>query len=247
MLNILLIDNDLNTIINTFDIFSNFSTLDYKIKNICQYEEELVTYVKDFAYDLIIINLNMNKINPYMLLNTLKERNLLHKTIAFSELSQSETLHLMYQYYKVFNVFSLPIDLNRLKKSIEKICINAKDKNEKTEITEILELFRFNKTSEGYKYIIDCLNICIRNDYKKLPKLSIIFEEIIKERNLDLETASHVEWNIQKSVQTMRQYTSPFIMDKYFPFLPSPKLFLNTILAMYYEQNKEKGLLKNNS
>ena len=233
MLNILLIDNDLVSIDKVFNAMTSTTEFECKVEYICRTQSEIEFCIQNKKYDVIILNLNMTKSNPYYFLNKLKEKNILQKTITISNISKKELIHLTNNYQDIFNNFSFPLDLKLLYKSIKKIYINLKkEKNIRKNIVNILNIFNFNKSSLGYGYIIDCLNICISNSYKKLPKMKIICEKIAKESNLT--SPKVIDWNMQKTIKNMRIYTDRSILNKYFAFEPSTKIFLNEVLSIYY-------------
>lgn len=233
MLNILLIDNDLVSINKVFNVMAGVTGFECKIGYICKTESEIEFCIQDTKYDVIILNLNMTKSNPYFFLNKLKEKNILQKTITISNISKKDLTRLTNNYQEIFNNFSFPLDLNSVHKSIKKIYINLKkEKNIRKNIVSILNIFNFNKSSLGYSYIIDCLNICISKGYKRLPKMNTICNEIAKQNNLT--SSKTIDWNIQKAIKNMRIYTDSSVLNKYFSFDPSTKIFLNEILSIYY-------------
>lgn len=233
MLNILLIDNDLVSINKVFNVMTGVTGFECKIGYICKTENEIEFCIQDTKYDVIILNLNMTKSNPYFFLNKLKEKNILQKTITISNISKKDLTRLTNNYQEIFNNFSFPLDLNSVHKSIKKMYINIKKgKKIRKNITNILNIFNFNKSSLGYSYIIDCLNICISKGYKRLPKMNTICNEIAKQNNLT--SSKTIDWNIQKAIKNMRIYTDSSVLNKYFSFEPSTKIFLNEILSIYY-------------
>ena len=61
----------------------------------------------------------------------------------------------------------------------------------------------FNKSNLGFNYIIDCLSICVNNNYHFIPKMNILYEQLINNNYYINRSFNAVKWNISKAVQTM--------------------------------------------
>lgn len=101
-------------------------------------------------------------------------------------------------------------------------------------IIKFLDKFSFNKSTKGYYYILECLNLCIEEDKKLIINMGNLYEKV---SNIDKKhRAMSICWNISKAVQSMNKLTNENVMKRYFPYnlTPSPKIFLNEILQIYY-------------
>ena len=107
------------------------------------------------------------------------------------------------------------------------------------EIEEILNNFKFNKSSSGYTYIIDLISICVRKKFIHIPKLNILYNQIAKKYNLT--TSKNIGWNIEKTINNMKIQTDNSIIYQYFKFPPSPKVFLDMVLNIYNKNIIEKN------
>ena len=238
MLNILLIDDNPESITSLFNGLCSVSNSNiYKIINICNTEQALVECIEYNKIDLILLNLEIKKIHAYKILELLEKINPLYKIIIFSS---SPTLDFKYVKFsnRFLDAFSFPIDFDILTKLIDDLN-NSLEKNEDSNsknIEDILNTFNFTKSNVGYLYILDFLNICIKNCYKTIPKMALIYDEIAKIHKLS--SARTIDWNIQTSINNMRKYTAPSVLNEYFTFSPSTKVFLNKILSIYYIKNR---------
>ena len=114
-------------------------------------------------------------------------------------------------YYKIL---PKPFDIENLIEILKKISNNSIKNESKKRIISLLNNFNFNKSSVGYTYFIDILKYNKNLSYKK------------------------IEWNIEKSIRTMNNYTDLFILNKYFSYtnFPSSKVFINGLLYIYYDK-----------
>ncbi len=222
MLNLLLVDNDIDNIkflINTLgDLF-------YKkvyISKICLSFDD-TTEIKDYSlFDILIINENnIDAKDIYTLLENTKE---CRNTIIM--ISDEQHIHINSNFYLTNNVYGVINILNNL--------YNKEDIRTKN-LEKILNIFEFNKSNIGYKYIIDLLNLCIDEKCTHIPTLNKIYDKIAYKYNLS--SSKNIGWNIEKSINNMKTMTDYRIINKYFGFPPSPKIFLEIILDMYNNTN----------
>ena len=71
--------------------------------------------------------------------------------------------------------------------------------------------------------------------YRNVYKIKDLYKEVSLNNNTISEL--NMSWNISKSIQTMSKLTDNRILEKYFHSnpLPTPKIFINQILDMYYK------------
>lgn len=237
MLNILLIDDDLNSIENIFNGLYRFDFSYYKIVNITCSEKEMLKNLNQKNIDVIILNLDIKKENAYNLLNKINEKGMISRTITISTENDQNAMRLKYKYPKMFFDCKKPVDYKSLSIIINRMYSIIKyDRYAKTDLIKILDIFSFNTASVGYKYIVDCLEICINNNYQTVPFLYSICEEIAKLNNVP--SPQTVNWDMQKSVKYMQLSTDSSILNRYFNFIPSTKIFLNKVLSIYYNMHK---------
>ena len=137
-------------------------------------------------------------------------------------------------YYKIL---PKPFDIENLIEILKKISNNSIKNESKKRIISLLNNFNFNKSSVGYTYLIDILNFCIENEIKYINNLKNIYQKLELKYNKNL-SYKKIEWNIEKSIRTMNNYTDPLILNKYFYYtnFPSSKVFINGLLYIYYDK-----------
>lgn len=151
----------------------------------------------------------------------------------------SENLDLILEVLKnklnFYHVFVKPFKAEELINTLRNIVLILESSKQSNKLTTLLNNFYFNKSSLGYVYLSDCLNFCIKQKITYVSKIREIYKNIEIKNNNEV-SLSQIEWNISKSIRTMKNLTSKEILNKYFPYnpSPSPKEFINGILYIYY-------------
>ena len=233
MINTLLIDDDIYSIQDLFNEIYAYPANNCKILKISCSKIEIQKLLQERIIDIVILNINMNKLNAYDILNILKEKKILNRTIVISKNIDQNLERFKYIYTDIFSYIIMPKNQKKLSQSLKELAISTNEKEcNANKINKLLEIFTFNKSSLGYKYIVNFLDICINKKYTYIPKIYIICNEIAKKNNLN--SSQKIDWNIQRSIKFMKNYTDSAILKKYFKFYPSTKIFLNKILSLYY-------------
>lgn len=187
--------------------------------------------------DLILLDLDLPNLTGLEILKILKEKKISIDVIVISGEQNmiieiiKNNIDIKAYFMKPFNVDDLINKIYYLNDRNEKNCSNYKNI-----INSILDQFNFNKCSSGYNYIIDCILLCINNNYEILPRNKIIYSEISKKYNMS--NYFNVEWNITKCIKSMIKVTDSKIIADFFKydFNPSTRTFLSTILDITYKQ-----------
>lgn len=151
----------------------------------------------------------------------------------------SENLDLILEVLKnrlnFYHIFVKPFKSEELINTLKNIVLILESRKQSNKLTTLLNNFYFNKSSLGYIYLSDCLNFCINKKINYVSKIREIYKNIEIKNNNEV-SLSQIEWNISKSIRTMKNLTSKEILNKYFPYnpSPSPKEFINGILYIYY-------------
>ena len=208
MINILIIDDNYKFVETLFNELQEDTIQKYNIVKICTDTTNIIDYILKDIVDVILLNLNMPNIDGFQKLDIINKNNIKSKVIVMSG-DTNCILRLIKEKYT---------ETNAIKKG----------KN----IENILNIFNFNKTSIGYEYILQSLNICIKYKYKRIPNMQFLCDKISKENHFG--SSNNIKWNIYKAIDNMQKNTEKDIINKYFQFSPSAKNFLNKILAIYF-------------
>ena len=233
MINILIIDDNYKFVETLFNELQEDTIQKYNIVKICTDTTNIIDYILKDIVDVILLNLNMPNIDGFQILDIINKNNIKSKVIVMSGdtncilrlIKEKYTETIFKLFIKPFNVEDLKNDLNMIYYEINAI---KKGKN----IENILNIFNFNKTSIGYEYILQSLNICIKYKYKRIPNMQFLCDKISKENHFG--SSNNIKWNIYKAIDNMQKNTEKDIINKYFQFSPSAKNFLNKILAIYF-------------
>ena len=97
------------------------------------------------------------------------------------------------------------------------------------ELLNELNMFNFNKTSNGYKYLVECLEYCYNEPLLLKNMEKELFGKVADENNLN--NTNIVKWSIHKAIVSMERYTDSNIILKYFPYTKNPtsKVFISRI------------------
>ncbi len=82
-------------------------------------------------------------------------------------------------------------------------------------INEELEKFNFNKSSIGYKYVIQC----IIEVYKNQKRLNNIEKDLLPcvAEKLNVKDSKIIKWTLRKMIISMVRYTDTKTIQQYFP------------------------------
>lgn len=238
MLNVLLVDDNYEYLEFMFNELSDQINKKLKIVKICSDGEKALDYIMNTKIDIILLDLNIPKVNGIEILEKMKENNIDSQVIVIS----GETdfiVEIISKKLSVSQILVKPFELEDLINSLDKIIFDL-DENEKIDsdvnekILKLLNEFCFNKNNIGYKYIVDSLNFCVDRECRYINRTKKLYKDIAKQ--YDGITSTNIEWNISKCIQSMNKLTHRDVLEKYFPYnnYPSPKMFLNEILDTYY-------------
>ena len=227
---IVIAEDDLNFTKYLVNSFIN-ELSDYKVVNIYTKGNEVLSNIMNLSKkDFLILDIGLPNIDGLEILKKLKNKKDLPNIIIIS--GNADLIYKIPNFDKyICSVFQKPIDANRLKEEF----ITIQNSCNKAEIISFIEneldLFDFNKTSKGYKYLVDAIFEAI-----KTPKLT---------QNLEKELYStylNVKWAIDKSINSMYRFTNFDLICDYFNFdkvkKPTSKLIIQTIVSKYLNKNE---------
>lgn len=239
MLKLLIADDNFQFVESLFNKLERSNLTNIKIAKILSKGNDVLKCILNNEIDVVLLDLQMPKLNGLQILEKLKDYPNCPKIIVISGEKP-----LIYQLLKknlpVHSIFSKPFNLDELIEVLvniiaeEKVFINDKKRN----IIRLLDNFNFNKASIGYSYIVDCLEICIEEEYSCIPNMKILYSKVARKNNIDM-TAT-IKWNIDKSIKVMNNLTDRNTLNRYFVYndRPSTKIFLSEILNLIYIENK---------
>ena len=233
MKKILIVEDDVNYLEILFNQIADNISDNAKITKICTDGESALTYIQNMDVDIVILDLNIPKIDGITILEKIKQKNMNTKVIVISGESD-RVLEIIKKNINVNQILIKPFQLNKLIDSINDIALDLHAIEDKNKVLNLISEFNFNKSNIGYKYILDCLELCIKREYKSISCMKNLYMDISKRYNG--VSIQNISWNIYKCIQVMNKLTSDTTMKKYFMYdsKPSPKSFINEILNLYY-------------
>ncbi len=236
MLKILIIEDDLEFVKNIFNYIKLKNEKDYVITNIITNGEEAYTYLMEHMPDVIILDLQLPKLNGEELLLKLSENKNLPKIIVST--GDASMLHRILKLnINIESVFVKPYNYDRIFEKLEEIKNEHKIIKIDNLVVDELSNFYFNKSSQGYFYIIDCIRECILQDKLVTPFETNLYS-IIAAKN-KVKSKLHIKWAIDKSINAINKYTNHETLYKYFSDNKvTSKIFINEIFQrVYYKIN----------
>lgn len=238
MLRVLIVDDNYEYLEGIFNNLNDHVNSRIKVVKICNDGEKALNYIINTELDVILLDLNIPKMNGLEILEKMKENNIKREVVVISGDSDL-ILKLISKKLNVTQILIKPFGIEELLEIFETIFSDRLKDDRSNKVEMILNKFAFNKSNKGYEYIEECLQYCIEKRYTSIPKMEILCMNIsLKKDKISQYT---VGWNVSKAIQTMKRLTKPEIFKKYFPYnsSPSPKAFLNEILNLYYNLKED--------
>lgn len=234
MQKILIVNNDYQYMQKIYNKINSSITLSVKIIGICNNEKDAIKYIANDNIDILILELD--KINTKRIIEQVKIIDRTIKIIIISE-KLDYIINIINNNVNIYQFFIKPLNIDKLLNVLYNL--SKSYENLENNFKYLLKDFNFNKNSKGYSYILQCLIFCIKNNYTSIYSIKTLYKEI-ELKNKKSINSSQLEWNISKAIQSMNYYTSPNIINRYFPYntSPSPKVFLNEILNIYHKYSK---------
>ena len=203
---------------------------------------EVLTLVKELQPDVLLLDLQMPKMNGVEVLQKLKSE-LTNIPDVILITAYPSLINNIEDYPFIKNVFIKPFSVEDF---IYKLSLldNEKEEFKIYEIfNKILSNFEFNTSSKGYRYILDGLVLFVHNNEHLTPNFNLekdFYNNLLVKYNL--KSIYTIKWNVDKTVQSMVRYTKKEILSSFFPNLnkPTSKVVINKILEMYYNLPTEK-------
>lgn len=198
---------------------------------------EALDYLREDIPDIIILDLQMPKLNGIGFLNKIKKL----KTDIFIISGEREFINQIdYEYFdKIRKVYVKPFSISQLNDDLNNICYESKTTKIKDMINKELLNFNFNRGTNGYLYLIECIEKSIKEPQILRNMEGELFPYISKKLNID--DPKYIKWSLQKLMKSMSRYTNSEIISDYFIDTRNPtlKVFITTIDDKIIEKLKE--------
>lgn len=188
--------------------------------------------------DILLLDLQMPEVSGLDILEYIKSSNYRPKIIILTA-EYVMLSGLMLENLNISGIFIKPFDAKKLIKQIITISDELTKKRIYDEISEILSKFEFNKTSIGYKYLIECIYLCVKNDSLMSPVETNLYPTVAKKYSVP--STKKVKWSIAKTLKSMSTYTKQDVLNEFFKLQPiTSKMFIYEIYSIVKE-NLENG------
>lgn len=196
---------------------------------------ETLTLLENNSIDLLLLDLDMPKINGIEILNTLEKSFYIPNIVVIS--GYLDMLNKVRTYRFVTNFIYKGFDFNsivsKLISIIKKLDSNKEDSLIKSKIINELQFLGFNLKHKGTIYLLDIIYFIMTNGYSyNLDNLQKnIYSKIAIKYNTSLLNIKH---NIFKAIQFMYVENDAEKIKKYFSFYadtkPNTKLLIATVI-----------------
>ena len=182
--------------------------------------------------DIVILDLGIPNLSGLKVIQKIiqsKDKNPYIIVIAGN--TQNMNLIDKYKNY-IYSIIERPHILKRIVATIEEIfsCLN-KDNYEQL-VRKELKKFEVNPITIGYRYILESIVYALEDEELIKNMRDGLYKKVSQNHNN--VTEYNIKWTIEKSVESIRRYTSEELMSTYFNLKRreklSPKLFITTIV-----------------
>lgn len=197
--------------------------------------------------DILLMDLGLPKINGIEVIKQLVERkeHIPHIIVMSGNLNLWEKLRDYASY--IHTAIGKPFALSRIVNIIDKITYETEQKSYEELVKQELRKFDMNVTTLGYAYIVDAITLTLENNDLLKDMKNALYKSIsIKNNGIN---PTNIKWTIEKSLKSMKRYTSTNIMKSYFHVQTreklTTKLFIATIVENLSKQmEKEVDIIK---
>ena len=215
-----------------------FLTNDENIKVVsCTLDgEETIKDYFDLKPDVLLLDLNMPKINGLDVINTIgKDTEERSKCNIIVVSGSSEYLYKLYNTAQVYRVIHKPVDLDYVLKTIKEIPLKNTGIDQKR-LKELLAELRLSIFSTRVQQLITAINLAYEKPFL-LNNIKNLYVEVAKIYNVSPKT---IKWSIRTSIDTLNRSVSidtlcSVFSLKFRPETVTPKYFI-TLIVEYFMQ-----------
>lgn len=209
-----------------------------KVIGISSNGKEVLETVKKSIPDILLLDLNLPKMNGFEILDKLIKDECLNKTKIIITSEHVEEIYIKEKYKKyIYAILPNPYNMDILSNLINEVNEDVETCNIREFINKEMEKFNFNRNTNSYKYLQDAIFQVISNMDWNFELEKDIYKKVAKTNNRKNEFV--IKWNIEKLMESMYTNTKCTIIQHYFNFTedikPTTKLFIRTIATKYYE------------
>ena len=216
-----------------------FLTNDENIKVVsCTLDgEETIKDYFDLKPDVLLLDLNMPKINGLDVINTIgkytEERSKCNIIVVSGS---SEYLYKLYNTAQVYRVIHKPVDLDYVLKTIKEIPLKNTGIDQKR-LKELLAELRLSIFSTRVQQLITAINLAYEKPFL-LNNIKDLYVEVAIIYNVSPKT---IKWSIRTSIDTLNRSVSidtlcSVFSLKFRPETVTPKYFI-TLIVEYFRQD----------
>lgn len=240
MLKLAIIDDNYEFVETIYNYLNDKRLYNIQIIKIFSNGENALNYILKEDLDVILLDLNLPKIDGIKIIEILQKakKNIKIITISGDSFYMDSLLK---SNLKVYKKLVKPFNIDNLIFLLDEIESSKNDIREN--IINLLDNFNFNKNTIGYLYIIECIEFCLTNNFKIMPRSILIYNEIAKMHNH--YNSKKIGWNIDKTIKLMNEETNSNIKMNFLNnSMPSTKYFINCIIKrlndnLYYKNISE--------
>lgn len=193
-------------------------------------EETIFTYL-DFAPDVLILDLEMPKINGIQVLNKLCNLSYVEKNKCNVLIYSGTMPKYAFEYAsKIYKVIPKPCNIEQLSLTVREIYENNKKPNYKNICKDTVLKLGFNINSKGTLFLVDAICMLKENDLKDF-NMDFVYDCIAQKNRV---STRKVKWNIEKSINSMFRYSNNSKILSIFPEYdgrkPTPKYAIGLAL-----------------
>ena len=224
---LLIVDDNLKFANNlSVHIYKSINNL-INVVRIANNGKSAIEIIKDVKPDIVLLDLQMPKLNGLEVINQTKNLNMTIMVIS-GELSMINKIRLGNS-KNIRKVYIKPFPINVLINDLKYICNEYNQIDIREKIEKQLDMFEFNKSSIGYRYLIECLIYTYQNP-KFLDNMENDLFPLVAKK-FQRKKGQNIKWSIQKTMKAMIRYTPTNKIKKVFPNtqMPTVKFFMRTI------------------
>lgn len=236
MINLLVVEDNAEYCKNIVNYISQHVS-DVKVYSIAFSHEEAISIIDTEIPDIILLDLNLDDLGAYNILNFITENELTRytdSTLAFSNSSITNSRFENSQYINSY--FKKPVELKFIASQINRICkeravINA-ELFIKNKIVRELEVLNYNFSYHGSKYLIDAIYVLYTNKDKYYDNLSKhVYPAVAEKYN---KNANTIKCDISQATKMMIYDCDEDVITNYFNLTnfvkPTVKQVIFTVL-----------------
>ena len=186
--------------------------------------------VKRYRPNIILLDLNMPRLNGIESLKELEKVNDLSSNVIIVSGEKEFINKIPLESYKLIKrIFCKPVELENVYDNIKYILLNKGKEEDIIKVQEILETFNFNKSSKGYKFLIECFNEIISQPEGLSSIEKVVYKKVAHKHGFN--KIDPIKWCIFKTIKSMIRFTDNKILNRYFGSSDNitPKSFMFTI------------------